>query len=327
MGTINISLLRSEKAPNEPRTCPTRARVKKIRPGLLLSLLLIVCTSLLSLTSFSQSPSLVEKDHSDLLEVGSASNPIPTVKASTEFKVVSYNIRWRGGDELRELIKHLKHDPEIGGAAIIGLQEVDRNKKRTGNTNTVKLMAAELGKHYAWTAPPTAKPNLEEETGVAILSNYPLTDVRRIVLPHEGPGDRRRVAIGANVNIAGKPLRFYSVHSENRISKEKKIDQMTAVLEDLRNHPKVTQAIVVGDLNTWERGAVKRTSALFAKENFITPFANSESTFLQKILLIPIRLKLDWVWLRGLEATSHGIDKEITLSDHWPLWAVVKLKS
>jgi endonuclease/exonuclease/phosphatase family metal-dependent hydrolase len=301
----------------------------------MLILLLIVC-ALQSATSFSQSPLPLDTDNSDLLEVGSTSNPTqldkapnPTSldKAPSEFKIVSYNIRWRGGDELRELIKHFRHDSEIGGAAIIGLQEVDRNKKRTGNTNTVKLLAAELGKHYAWAAPPTAKPNLEEETGVAILSNYPLADVRRIVLPHEGPGDRRRVAIGATVNIAGTPLRLYSVHSENRISKEKKIEQMTAVLEDLKQYPKIAHAIILGDLNTWERGAVKRTSALFTKENFVTPFDNGHSTFLQKIFLVPIRFKLDWIWLRGLEATNHGIDKEITLSDHWPLWAVVKLKS
>ena len=300
---------------------------KIVKRGLALGLLLIPCAYLLSATSFSQSPSAIDKDNPDLLEVGTASNATSVDKAAKEFKVVSYNIRWRGGDELRELIKHLKQDPEIGGASIIGLQEVDRNKKRTGNTNTVKLLAAELGKHYAWAAPPTAKENLEEETGVAILSNYPLTDVRRILLPHEGPGDRRRVAIGATVTIAGKPLRFYSVHSENRISKEKKIEQITAVLDDLKHHPKVAHAIVVGDLNTWEQGAVKRTTALFTKENFTTPFANGDSTFLQKVFLIPIRFKLDWVWLRGLEASSHGIDKEITLSDHWPLWAVVKLKS
>lgn len=297
----------------------------RIRRGFLLGFLLIVC-ALQSATSFSQSLLPIAKDNSDLLEVGSASNPTPQDKAPREFKILSYNIRWRGGDDLRELIKHLKHDPEIGGAAIIGLQEVDRNKKRTGNTNTVKLLAAELGKHYAWAAPPTAKPNLEEETGVAILSNYPLADVRRIVLPHKGPGGRRRAAIGATVTIAGTPLRFYSVHSETRLDGKKKLEQMSAVLEDLKQYPKIAHAVVVGDLNTWEPSAGKRTSELFTKENFSTPFDNGKSTFFRKILLFPLRLKLDWVWLRGLEATGHGIDKEISLSDHWPLWAVVKLK-
>ena len=303
----------------------------------LLTVIAIVCASLVTLPALSHQQSLTARSEkadlkfekapaSDLLEVGVGPNLSHAEKPPPEFKVVSYNIRWRGGDELRELIDHLKHDQEIGGAAIIGLQEVDRNKKRTGNKNTIKLIASELHKHYAWAAPPATKNNIEEETGVAILSNYPLSDVRRIVLPHEGPGDRKRVAIGATVNMGGTPLRFYSVHSENRISKEKKIEQMTAVLEDLKHYPKIPHAIVVGDLNTWERGAVKRTSALFTKENFTTPFANGESTFLQKIVFVPIKLKLDWVWLRGLEASSHGIDKKILLSDHFPLWAVVKFK-
>ena len=72
--------------------------------------------------------------------------------APAEIKLISYNIRWRSGDELREMIELLKHDPEIGKAQIIGLQEVDRNKKRTGNTNTARLIAEELGMYYAWAA-------------------------------------------------------------------------------------------------------------------------------------------------------------------------------
>ncbi len=144
---------------------------------------------------------------------------------------------------------------------------------------------------------------MEEETGVAILSSYPLTDVRRIVLPHPGPGRRRRVAIGATVDIGGTPLRIYSVHSENRMSVDKKIEQTKAVLEDLARHPKHMRAIVLGDLNTWEPAVVKKTSQLFLSENFTTPFANGKSTFLQTVLLIPIKLKLDWIWLRG--AGSH----------------------
>ncbi|MDQ3820805.1 MAG: hypothetical protein M3362_24395 [Acidobacteriota bacterium] len=59
-------------------------------------------------------------------------------------KIISYNIRWRG-DDLRKLIELFKTDKEIGGAAILGLQEVDRNKKRTLKVNTARLMAEELG--------------------------------------------------------------------------------------------------------------------------------------------------------------------------------------
>src|SRR5688572_24433379 len=109
--------------------------------------------------------------HSDvpLLESGKAANIRKQTAAPSEIKVVSYNVRWRSGKELKNIIKFLKDDPEIGGAAILALQEVDRRKKRSGNSNTAKLIADELGLHYAWAAPPAPKPTDEEETGVAIL--------------------------------------------------------------------------------------------------------------------------------------------------------------
>jgi len=305
----------------------TTAEIRGPRFKVLLrfSLLSLVCALLFSVTI-----GLPQSSHTpgtELLETGRAPTLADAPKVPAEIKVVSYNIRWRGGEELDQLNKLLKQDSAIGGASIIGLQEVDRNKQRTGKVNTVKFIAEKLGAYYAWAAPPTAKAEMEEETGVAILSSYPLKDVRRIVLPHPGPGRRRRVAIGATVEIAETPLRIYSVHSENRMSVGKKLEQTKAVLDDLANYPKHMRAIILGDLNTWEPDAVKKTAELFVGENFTTPFANGKSTFLRTILVIPIKLKLDWIWLRGLEATSHGIEKKIDLSDHWPLWVVVRLKS
>jgi endonuclease/exonuclease/phosphatase family metal-dependent hydrolase len=156
----------------------------------------------------------------------------------TELKILSYNIRWRSGDDLKNMIKLLKDDPEIGGAAILALQEVDRRKKRSGNNNTAKIIADELGLHYAWAAPPTVNPTDEEETGVAILSVYPLSDVKRIVLPHPGPGKRRRVALGATIEIENRQWRVYSAHAETRINFDKKLEQFKAVLDDLAQYPK-----------------------------------------------------------------------------------------
>ncbi len=83
-------------------------------------------------------PGLATPD-SELLETGRAATLAHAPKAPADIKVVSYNIRWRGGEELNELIKLLKHDSEIAGASIVGLQEVDRNKQRTGKLNTVKV--------------------------------------------------------------------------------------------------------------------------------------------------------------------------------------------
>jgi len=283
---------------------------------------LFLAAGFLAAELFPQKPSKLD---STLLESGRATKISPSRQRPAELKLVSYNIRWRSGDELREMIELLKHDQEIGGAQIIGLQEVDRNRKRTGNTNTAKLMAEELGMHYAWAAPPASKENKEEETGVAILSIYPISDVRGLLLAHKGPGGRRRAAIGATIDIAGSPVRIYSVHSETRIPVTKKIEQLKTVLQDLEAYPKDLAAVVLGDFNTWEPDAVTEMTRFFLSKEFSTPFPNDRETFLRRILSIPISLKLDWIWLRGLESQSYGIDEKICLSDHWPLWTVVKI--
>lgn len=270
-------------------------------------------------------PSNVENSAADslLLESGKGATVKTHAAVPSEIKVVSYNIRWRSGDDLKQLTKFLREDPEIGNASIIGLQEVDRKKKRTRNSHCAKQMADELGMHYVWAAPPTAKSGDEEETGVAILSAFPLEDVRRIVLPNEGPNGRRRAAVGATVEIDKQKWRVYSAHAETRISVDKKMEQFDAILQDLAKYPSNMPAIVLGDFNTWEGDAPRRTIKLFSKAGLRTPFGD-ENTFHRRVLLVPIEFRLDWVWLRGLEASSYGIDRKIEVSDHWPLWTNIK---
>ena len=260
-----------------------------------------------------------------LLESGQGTTLRKQTSAPAEIKVISYNIRWRGGDDLKTLIKLLQEDPEIGCASILALQEVDRHKKRTGHHNTVKTIADALGMYYAWAAPPTAKATDEEETGVAILSIYPLSDVQRIVLPHPGPGERRRVALGATVEMNNRKWRVYSAHAETRIKIGKKLEQYKAVLDDLAHFPADMPAIIMGDFNTWEPNVDGKVTKLFSNAGLKTPFGD-QSTFRRKVLFVPIELKLDWVWLRGLEAATFGIDKKIEVSDHWPLWTNVKME-
>jgi len=267
---------------------------------------------------------VIPRNDASLLESGQARNLKPQPTAPTEIKVISYNIRWRGGDDLKTLIKLLQEDPEIGGASILALQEVDRHKKRTGLNNTAQIIADALGMHYAWAAPPTANPTDEEETGVALMSVYPLSDVHRIVLPNPGPGKRRRVALGATIEIPNHRWRVYSAHAETRIKQSKKLEQYKAVLDDLTQFPAGMPAIIMGDFNTWEPNVDGKVTKLFSDAGMKTPF-DDQSTFKRKVLFVPIELKLDWVWLRGLEAATFGIDRKVEVSDHWPLWTNVKM--
>lgn len=264
-----------------------------------------------------------------LLESGAAHQILQTT-AGDEVKLVSYNIRWRSGKELEQIIAWFK---ERRGSApmIIGLQEVDRAKPRSSNVNHAKAVADALGMYYAWAAPRTVnadkKKAVEEETGVEILSSYPLTDVARIVLPNEGPGGRQRIALAATTVIGKTSIRVYSVHSETRLPIAKKLEQLRTVLTNLDQFPKEMPAVVLGDFNTWELPAVAGIRELFTKAGFTTPLPDDESTFYRKALIFDVKLKLDWIWLRGLTPHSYNIDRNLTASDHFPLSVTATLAS
>lgn len=276
----------------------------------------------------AQTPDALSDEDSRLLESGSASgrsaNDAP-VEQPTGIKIVSYNMRWRGGDDLKEIIRLLREDKEIGGACVIGLQEVDRDTKRNGNVNTARVIAESLGMHYAWAAPPRPpddEKKTEDETGVAILSLHPLTDIERIVLPNPGPGKRRRAGIGATLRVGAEKIRVYSVHAETRIPTRKKIEQLSFVLDSLARRKDVARAVVLGDFNTWRPDDKRDAIKLFTDANFATPFPPGERTF----RLPMVGWRLDWIWLRGFPTPdAHGIARHVEISDHYPLWITVKL--
>ena len=278
--------------------------------------LVIMVMTLAAATSLA-GPQSNPNPGTELLETGQAAKISAPSIAPGEITVVSYNIRWRTGAQLKQISDWLK----TKNASIIALQEVDRARERTQKRNHARELAESLGMYYAWTAPPAT--SSEEETGVELLSPYQLGDVTRIVLPHKGPGGRLRVALGATIKRGKTSLRCYSVHSETRISTTEKIEQYRAVLADLARFPKSMPAVVMGDLNSWEEGTLKGVRKLFADEGFSTPFPDNEETFKRGLVVFDLELKLDWIWLRGLTARSHGIDKTLTVSDHFPLWTVV----
>ncbi len=296
-------------------------RLPRQQPPLWRLSLLAISLVLFGASIVFQAPAASDTRPDSLLETGKDGRLPAGASAPAEIKIVSYNIRWRGGADLLQVIEHLRSDAEIGGALIIGLQEVDRNRRRTGNANTARQIADALAMNYVWAAPPSVDDE-EEETGAAIFSPYPLTDVERLVLPHHGPGGRRRVAVGATVRIGDRALRVYSAHTETRMNTERKVGQWQAILDDLARHPRIERAVILGDLNTGFPGNVNAARALFTQAGFseaVPPDLPTWRTFM-------LEMKLDWIWVRGLEVTGSGINRRIGLSDHWPLWTKVRLQ-
>ncbi len=275
---------------------------------------------LLAFDVFRVLPQKDLKGPQPLLETGQAAKLISGPNAPAEITVVSYNIRWRTGAELEQIASWLKSKH----AMVVALQEVDRAKQRTSKTNNARALAESLAMYYAWAAPPAPKENQEEETGVELLSPYPISDVTPIILPHKGPG-RWRAAVGATIKVGKTSVRVYSVHSETRMALGQKLDQYRAAIDDLARFPKSMPAIVMGDFNSWEPATVAAVRKLYEQENFSTPFPDDETTFTRSAIVFDVTLKLDWIWLRGLPAKSRGIDRSLIVSDHFPLWTKVSI--
>src|SRR5688500_3076425 len=61
----------------------------------------------------------VDQQDSTLLEIGQASKLRVVPAITGEFKVVSFNIRFRGGEDLKKLAELLRNDPEIDRKSVV----------------------------------------------------------------------------------------------------------------------------------------------------------------------------------------------------------------
>ncbi|HQR40904.1 MAG TPA: hypothetical protein PLF26_21150, partial [Blastocatellia bacterium] len=176
--------------------------------------------------------------------------------------------------------------------------------------------------YYAWAGQPfRSEDDDEEDTGIALLSTFPLVDVERVELPHAGPRGRRRVALGATVVVGGSAMRVYVVHAERRIPTDQHLDQYRAVVTALSSRKDGGRAVVLGDLNSHR--FVDETAEFFGTAGFASAVPVDEPTFRVSL----VKCRLDWIWSRGLATTGGGVVRRTRLSDHWPVWTTVSLTS
>ena len=169
--------------------------------------------------------------------------------------------------------------------------------------------------------------------GLAIVSRYPLTDVnvQKLEYNHLRFRSRCRIALGATVTTPEGPIRVTNVHLDTRINSSGRIEQLAPAVEalDVFEGPQ----IIGGDFNTlnikwldsmWpiffaeHQGRAVREE--LEKAGFDTPFGDTRPTF--KFMGLP--LKLDWLYLRRLEASEVGVD-DVPLSDHRGIWTRTSL--
>lgn len=219
---------------------------------------------------------------------------------------------------------------------ILALQEADKETGRAGGQHVAARLAESLAFSYVHVGaglPRGIKPqqrewwlNFEEQialhdsgdTGVALLSRLPLSDITRIDLPwHDCPW-RPRLAVGATVELDEQEIRIFNVHIDPHGPLDNQHQQTEAVLRqaDLYEGP----VVVLGDFNTLSKRKAVEIKRLMESHDFVTPFPLDVATWRGAGL----RFHADWIFVRGLRVNRWGVAKPLSVSDHWPIWAEIQ---
>ena len=219
---------------------------------------------------------------------------------------------------------------------VLALQEADKRTGRSGGHDVAKELAAELGMSLIHegagipSVPPARRQwwlDFEEpiamkdsgDTGVALLSRLPLTDVTRIDLPwHECPW-RPRLAVAATITVGPHQLRLFNAHIDPHAAIGGQLEQVEVVAAqaDALNNP----TVILGDFNTLSRQKCVDTRNFLESRGYTTPFPTGTATWRGGGL----RMHADWIFTRGVKIARWGVARPLNVSDHWPIWAELEL--
>jgi len=128
-----------------------------------------------------------------------------------------------------------------------------------------------------------------------------------------------RIALVAQINVAGSKVVIYNLHLESRGNDALRISQLAEVLSDATCYDAECPVIVAGDLNL---DASREPVALaLANARFQDALAYSRSTPTTPAHgLFEGRRRIDWAFVRGpLRASSGHVHDSVNASDHYPI--------
>ena len=157
-----------------------------------------------------------------------------------EFRIITYNIfgaRLTNGRELARSLKKYKPD-------FIGLQEVDRNTRRSKFRDVVQEMAQELGYNYYYFQ--KAMDFDKGELGIAFISKYDVKNIYIHQLPGKSKEKRQVLAARLNTSKFKKKILVVNTHLDNSLdNKNEELDDLFAAIEGFKGDVK----FLCGDFN------------------------------------------------------------------------------
>ena len=246
-------------------------------------------------------------------------------------RIVDWNID--RGLQLQAVIDFLAST----NADILILQEVDLNARRTHRLNIAEEIARKLQMDYVFgrefeelVQGSKASPAYH---GQAILAKWPISNPRLIrfsrqshfwqprwYLPRIEPFQERlggRIALVADINVAGSKLVIYDLHLESRANDELRFSQAQEVLSDAARQDPRCPLVIAGDLNL---DASKGAASAFATAGFQEAIAEPHTPTTPSHRLFEPGRRIDWAFVRGpIRAGSGRVHNQVKASDHYPI--------
>lgn len=235
-------------------------------------------------------------------------------------KILSYNVHSCIGTDRKldparvaEVIARLSPD-------IIGLQELDAGRRRTGGADQAEIIASllEMKVHFH-----AALHVAEERYGDAILTTLPMRFVKGGMLPSHG---EQRGALWVEVTVGDKKVQVFNTHLG--LPRRDRIQQMTTLLGPSwigNSNTKGTPQILIGDLNSIGRSAAYKQVARSMKDVQLDNGRKPQATFPSRFPL----LRLDHILVSDdidvLDAQVIADPLARKASDHLPLMATVSI--
>jgi endonuclease/exonuclease/phosphatase family metal-dependent hydrolase len=127
-----------------------------------------------------------------------------------------------------------------------------------------------------------------------------------------------RIALAAEINIAGVSILTYNLHLESRANDELRLAQLDEVLHDASGYSSVSALILAGDLNlnAAKTGPAEKLSAT----GFCSAVPSARTPTTPRRHFLEASRHIDWAFVRGpMEPNRGRVHTGIKASDHYPI--------
>jgi endonuclease/exonuclease/phosphatase family metal-dependent hydrolase len=181
-----------------------------------------------------------------------------------KLRVATYNVRGcRGTDRRRSEARIAEVIAELS-ADIVGLQELDLSRPRSGGVDQTGLIAEQLGWHFYFHP---AMRTGDEHYGDAVLSRYPLTLRRTCDLPGPAPFYCRETRVAISMDVETPLGVVHVINTHFGLGRSERLLQAQLLNDEwVGENPADTPLILLGDFNSLPGSRTHRALTLHLRD-------------------------------------------------------------